>query len=41
MEVVKEDEVPDEQNQRLLRNLRGHDMAIQIIRFKQLKQAAN
>ena len=28
MKVVTEDEEPDEQNQRLLRNLRGHDMAL-------------
>ena len=41
MQVCTSDELPDEQNQRLLRNLRGHDMALQIIQFKQLGSPAN
>lgn len=34
-------DVFDEQNQRLLRNLRAYDISIQIIKHKQLKNAKN
>lgn len=39
MQVVTPDEIPEPQNQRLLKNLNGHAMALQIIRYGQLKSS--
>lgn len=39
--IVNEEEETDEQNQRLLRNLRGHEIALIIVRQKNLDEADN
>ena len=39
--IVNEEEETDEQNQRLLRNLRGHEIALIIVRQKSLDEAEN
>jgi len=39
--ILTDYDVFDEQNQRLLRNLRAYDISIQIIKQKQLKTAVN
>ena len=39
--IVNEEEETDEQNQRLLRNLRGHEIALIIVRQKNLDEAEN
>lgn len=39
--VVQQDEENDEQNQRLLRNLRAHEIALIIVRQKNLDEAEN
>lgn len=37
--VIQDDEISDEQNQRLLRNLRAHEIALIIVRQKNLDEA--
>ena len=39
--IVNDEEETDEQNQRLLRNLRGHEIALIIVRQKNLDEAEN
>ncbi len=39
--IVNEEEETDEQNQRLLRNLRGHEIALIMVRQKNLDEAEN
>lgn len=39
--IVNDEEETDEQNQRLLRNLRGHEIALIIVRQKNLDEADN
>ena len=39
--IINDEEETDEQNQRLLRNLRAHEIALIIVRQKNLDEAEN